>query len=194
MRPLSASQVAEIVTLLHQQVPHKEIQRRCHVSHGTITNIRSEHCPDLPKATGGCPRKLTDTGIRHATRLITSSEVDTASAAASILRNTTGEAFSDQTMHTELKHLDLKSGAKHKLPMLTKKHTAARTAWAEAHAGWTLEDWKRVIWSDETKINHIGSNGMKWIWKRSGEPLSKRLVEETLKHGEGRIMFWGCFS
>ena len=32
---------------------------------------------------------------------------------------------------------------------------------AEAHKDWTVEDWKRVMWSDETKINYLGSDGKK---------------------------------
>jgi hypothetical protein len=34
------------------------------------------------------------------------------------------------------------------------------------HLYWTAEDWKQVIWSDETKINHLGSDGRKWVYKR----------------------------
>jgi hypothetical protein len=33
---------------------------------------------------------------------------------------------------------------------------------AIAHKDWTVEDWKRVVWSDETKINKLGSNGKNW--------------------------------
>ena len=51
---------------------------------------------------------------------------------------------------------------------------------ALAHKHWTLADWKRVIWSDKTKINCLGSDGKKWLWKRAGEGLSDRLVEESL--------------
>ena len=42
---------------------------------------------------------------------------------------------------------------------------------AEAHNNWTVEDQKRVIWSDETKINPLGSDGKKQAWK---------------------LMIWGC--
>ena len=52
---------------------------------------------------------------------------------------------------------------------------------AESHKDWTVEDWKRVIWSDETKINRLGSDGKKWVWKRPGEGLSDRLVQGTVK-------------
>jgi transposase len=55
-----------------------------------------------------------------------------------------------------------------------------------------VEDWKRVVWSDETKINRLGSDGRKWAWKKAGEGLSDRLVEGTLKFGGGSVMMWGC--
>jgi len=55
-----------------------------------------------------------------------------------------------------------------------------------------VEDWKKVVWSDETKINRLGSDGRKWGWKRPGEGLSDRLVEGTLKFGGGSVMVWGC--
>ena len=49
-----------------------------------------------------------------------------------------------------------------------------------------------MIWSDETKINRLGSDGRKWAWKKPGEGLSERLVESTVKFGGGSVMVWGC--
>ena len=43
----------------------------------------------------------------------------------------------------------------------------------------------RVIWSNETKINHLGSDRKRWAWKMPGEGLSDRLVQQTLKIGGG---------
>jgi len=37
------------------------------------------------------------------------------------------------------------------------KHHKAHLKFAIAHKDWTIEDWKKVIWSDETKINHLDS-------------------------------------
>ena len=50
---------------------------------------------------------------------------------------------------------------------------------AERDLEWTIEDWKKVIWSDETKINHLGSDGRKDVWKDVGEALNDRVVEES---------------
>ena len=57
-----------------------------------------------------------------------------------------------------------------------------------------MEDWKWVIWSYETKINHIGSDGKRWAWKKAGEGLSDRLVQGTVKFGGGSLMMWGCMT
>jgi hypothetical protein len=56
-----------------------------------------------------------------------------------------------------------------------------------------LKDWKKVVWSDETKINHMGSGGRKWVRKKAGEGLSDRL-EGTKKFLGGSVMVWGCVT
>jgi hypothetical protein len=55
-----------------------------------------------------------------------------------------------------------------------------------------VEDWKHVVWSDETKINHLGSDKRKWVWVRKGEGLSDRTVQGKEKFGGGSLMMWGC--
>ena len=81
---------------------------------------------------------------------------------------------------------------KKKRSLLSQKHRKKRLDWAISHKNWTVEDWKRVVWSDETKINQLGSDGKKWAWKKAEEGLSDRLVEGTLKFGGGSLMMWGC--
>ena len=68
------------------------------------------------------------------------------------------------------------------------------TGLALSHEHWIVDDWKCVVWSDKTKINHIGSDGRKWVWKRAGKSLSNRLVEGTVKFRGGSVMMWGCMT
>ena len=73
--------------------------------------------------------------------------------------------------------------------MLTSRHRRNRLDFAIAHQDWTLDDWKRVIWSDETKINRFQSDGRQWIWKGPGEGvLVDREVQGTIKFGGGSLM------
>ncbi|KAG1153208.1 hypothetical protein G6F37_010565 [Rhizopus arrhizus] len=62
------------------------------------------------------------------------------------------------------------------------------------HKGWTVDDWKRVVWSDETKINRFNSDGRTWTWIRSGESLKSHHVKMTVKHGGGNIMLWSAIT
>lgn len=77
---------------------------------------------------------------------------------------------------------------------MKKQHRKARLAWALKYRHWMEEDFKRILWSDETKINRFGSDGRKWVWKQKGAPLQDWEVEGTVKHGGGNIMVWGAMG
>jgi DDE superfamily endonuclease len=77
---------------------------------------------------------------------------------------------------------------------LSVKHRKRRLDFALKYKDWTVEDWTRVIWSDETKINRIGSDGRMYVWKKSGEPLLDKEVQEIVKFGGGSLMVWGCMG
>jgi hypothetical protein len=68
-----------------------------------------------------------------------------------------------------LKKEGMKSVVKKKRPVLSAKHRRDRMDFALTHKDWTVEDWKRVVWSDETEIDRMGSDGRQWVWKKAGE-------------------------
>src|SRR3979490_2192474 len=84
----------------------------------------------------------------------------------------------------------MKAVVKKKKPHLSQKHRRERMDFAIRHKDWTLDDWKRVVWSDETKINCLESDGRKWAWKRAGEGVSDRLAEGIVKFGGGSVIVW----
>ena len=45
----------------------------------------------------------------------------------------------------------------------------------------------KIFWSDETKIELLGLNAKRHIWRKLG-------TIPMMKHGGGSIMLWGCFS
>ena len=132
-----------------------------HVSIGSVSNIIKKHRPDAPKSVGGYKRKLTDADLQYATCLITSGKVETAVEACKVLENITGKTLNPQTVRRGLKQVGMKSVVKTNRPFLSKRHRKERMDFAIGHKDWTVEDWKRVIWSDESKINRFGSDGSK---------------------------------
>ena len=162
--------------------------------YSTISRVRSQHRSNLPKALGGRPSKLSPATTRYAQRLISSGKADTAVDVAKNLGETLPEPISTQTIRRALKREGMKAVVKKKRPLLKPRHIKARMDFAVAHQDWMLEDWKRVFWSDETKINRLGSDGRKWGWKKEKENLNPRLVSGTVKFGGGSLMLWGCFG
>jgi isopentenyl diphosphate isomerase/L-lactate dehydrogenase-like FMN-dependent dehydrogenase len=114
--------------------------------------------------------------------------------AAKHLNSVIDSTVSVQTIRNVLKEDGLKAYVKKKKPLLTTRHKKARLQFAQKYSEWTVEDWKRVIWSDETKINRFGSDGLQYVWKKPGEPLSEREITSTVKFGGGNIMVWGCMG
>ena len=51
-----------------------------------------------------------------------------------------------------------------------------------------------MIWSDETKVNRIGSDGLEWAWKEPGSLIEDQHVQKTVKFGGGSLMMWGCMA
>jgi hypothetical protein len=101
---------------------------------------------------------------------------------------------SDRTVRRALQEAGLGAQEKMEKPRLSPKNIKARLEFAKRHQCWTIDDWKRVIWSDETKINRFCSDGRSWCWVRDGESRQPRHVKQTVKHGGGSIMIWGCMT
>src|SRR6266566_3102842 len=194
MRTLSLTQKNYILSMLNAGHSAHSIGSITGVHTSTIFRLHSKECSELHKSSGGHPTKLSPTNIHHAVHFITTRKAENAVQVTKSLKNITNQSLSPSTVRLYLKKAGMKAVVKIKRPLLSAKHCKARLDYAYAYKDWTVEDWRRVVWSDETKINRLGSDGCKWVWKRPGEKLSDKLVEGTVKFGGGSIMIWGCMT
>jgi transposase len=192
--PLPQATVNSVLALLDSGHTHAQIKTRVGVSVGSITNICSAHCPDLNKSTGRLPHKLNPAAVRHAVRPVINHNSVSTRQATHTLQELTGQSIHPKTVHHALKGAGLWPAKKVRKPKHTPRHIAARIAFTQAYKDWTLEDWKQVLWSDETKVNRLGSDGVQWAWAREGAGLSDRLIIPTANFGSGSVMFWGCMG
>ncbi|EIE91835.1 hypothetical protein RO3G_16546 [Rhizopus delemar RA 99-880] len=93
-----------------------------------------------------------------------------------------------------LKSMGFQARIKKHKPFLKAIHMKKRLAWANAHKDWTKDDWRRMIFSDETKVNVWGSDGVKYYWKRPDHKLRFHHLDLTVKGGGGSVMMWGCIT
>lgn len=101
--------------------------------------------------------------------------------------------ISPQTVRNRLHQFELYGRNIISKPLLTNTHQKKRLAFAKKYQNWTINDWKKVLWSDESKINLHGSDGRRFTWRKPGERLLKKHVKQTIKHDKS-IMVWGCFG
>ena len=81
-----------------------------------------------------------------------------------------------------------------KKPRLTTVHKQKRLVWAKEHKNWTVEEWNRVLWSDESKFEIFGNKRRSFVRRRVRERMLEQYTMQTIKHGGGNIMVWGCFG
>ncbi len=73
-------------------------------------------------------------------------------------------------------------------------HKKARKQFAEDKQTKDMDYWNHVLWSDKTKINLFGSDGVKRVWWQLDEEYKDKCVLPTVKNGGGSVMVWGCMS
>lgn len=100
---------------------------------------------------------------------------------------------SPSTIHRFLKRCGYKKLKHTTKPGLNTAQRQARLRWALQFKDWTLEDWKRVIWSDETSVVLGQVRGKRRVWRLSKEAYDKTVVRYRWK-GKKEFMFWACFS
>jgi transposase len=194
MRKLSSSEVDRITQKLISGQSHREIKASTGASLGSISKIRSSNCPGLPRSFGGRPSTLSPANVQYATSLLNRGKAKYATTVARRLSDITNKPIHPQTVRRCLKEAGLKARKKVKKPYLSKKNKQDRLDFAIKHRHFTEDDWKKFIWSDESKINRFGSDGMSWVWVPAGEGLSNKTIQPTVKYGGGRIMIWGCMT
>ena len=81
-----------------------------------------------------------------------------------------------------------------KKPYLRLANKRKRLRWAKEHRHWTEEDWKKVLWTDESKFEVFGSHRRTFVRCRTSEKILEECLTPSVKHGGGDVMVWGCFG
>lgn len=99
-----------------------------------------------------------------------------------------------RTVRRALAKEGLNGRKRRKKPKLSIGNTVGRRDWAQEMSDLDADDWRCVIFSDESKFNLFGSDGVQYCRRRKGEALEERNLLFTVPHGGGSVMVWGCIT
>jgi transposase len=187
----------KIVTLKNEGLTLSRIKAKTGADRRTIQRVckkvlKTGSFADKPH-TGRKPL-LDDRQKRVIVQILRKKEASNAETIRKEAKAKHGIDVSRDTIARALKSFGFVARIKEKKPGLSLKQKKERLAWAREHSTWTVEEWKNVIWSDETKFTLVNSEGKEYVWVNQTEGVGKAPVIETKKYGGGKVMMWGCMT
>ena len=78
--------------------------------------------------------------------------------------------------------------------LLKKQNNGKSLQWAKVNKDWTIEQWNKVLWTDESKFEIFGSNKRVYVYQRVGERAAILCITPTVKYGGGSVKVWRAFA
>lgn len=172
-----------------------EVAARFHVSQNTVSRTwnrwKETHSVKNRKISGR-PRKTTPGQTRLIVRQAKKDPFMTAVEVRQYAQDNLGLTMTDRTARNILIRAGLRGRVPAKKPWISKKNRAARMKFANDHKDWTVQQWARILWSDESKNNLFGSDGIRFVRRPAGKRFDKKYTRPTVKHSAS-VMPWGMF-
>lgn len=144
----------------------------------------------------GCKPKLSKSDVKY----LCLSSIRDRRKTATDLQHKLNDTLSDSkkvsrsTISRRLKENGLIGRVAVRKPLLRKQNIKKRLKFALEHRSWTVDDWKKVLWTDESKYEIFGTKRKMYVRRRVGERYLPECIQSTVKHGGGNIMVWGSIS
>ncbi|CAK9819093.1 Transposable element Tc1 transposase [Anthophora quadrimaculata] len=143
------------ISLCDKDLSLRQIGEECGASRRIVARIKKTYSSASICSRNGRPRLISNRAAREIAHCIRFESHKTPKTAAQEV----GVSASEWTIRRSLKKIGLKAKEKKRKPALSDKSIKLRKKFVDTYKEWTTEDWKRVIWPDETKINRFESDG-----------------------------------
>lgn len=161
--------------------------------HNAITNYRKTGAfTSSPRS--GRPRKMTERDKRHLKVIIHKERRAPAQKVKEIFTDSTGKEVCENTIRRTLYEMGYHSRVALRKPYISESNRRFRLKWTRERRSWTINDWKKIVWSDESRFTLFQNDGKIHVWRLPKEKYDVDCLAPTVKHGGGGVMMWGCFS
>ncbi|ROL45641.1 B-cell scaffold protein with ankyrin repeats [Anabarilius grahami] len=154
-------------------------------SRTTISRVYKEWCEKGKTSSmrQSCGRKcLVDArGQRRMGRLIQADRRATLTEITTRYNRGMQQSICEATTRTTLRRMGYNSRRPHRVPLISTTNRKKRLQFARAHQNWTVEDWKNVAWSDESRFLLRHSDGRVRIWRKQNENMDPSCLVTTVQ-------------
>ena len=146
------------------------------------------------KKRSGKPPILTPRDESIIFRLVRKSPRITYKEIVGILAKYHGKVVSVNTVRRSLLRKKIAVYKALRKPLLKATDRLKRYRWCKERINWGFEQWKNVIFSDESNFELFNRKGQVLVKRFAHERFSNRFVAPRLQGGGGSVGIWGCFS
>lgn len=119
----------------------------------------------------GRPHAIKEKGRRRLSRMVKQNRSQTVTQLTAQYNAGPSRIVSEHTVQRTLLDMGLRSKRPTRVPLLTKRHRQLRLRWAREHRDWSMDQWERVAWSDESRFVIHDDDGRVRIRRLPGEQL-----------------------
>ena len=186
MKKIANNIVEEAKSQLEDGKPTREVANNLGISISSAIRIRKDDLENIPPSTKGRPAKITKVTSRVLARQFNTGQLQTLQDGQRLVHSTDGQQVHPRTVLRNLQRQGVRAYVERPKPDLTPNHRRDRYKFAKDHSHWTLDDWKRVMFSDETLISRFGSFGRQYFYSdREHRRFEAHQVKKTKQGGGG---------
>ncbi|GFU65241.1 transposable element Tcb1 transposase [Trichonephila clavipes] len=106
---------------------------------------------------------------------------------------TSNASVCPRTVRGRLLEIRLRGCKARPKPLRTEFQRKRRLTWAREHSLWTIKDWEKVIFRDESQFCISGNQSSAYVRRHTQEEFSPQCLKPTVKYPT-KVMVWGCMS
>lgn len=195
--PLNVAKIAQAVMLLNAGGTVREVSSILNVSRSTLWDAvqRYQETGSYERRPGsGRKRSTSERDDRFIVNTILRNRHTTAVEVRQSLREVRNVNVSERTIRRRLREKELQPYRPVRVPRLLASHRTRRIQFAENHLEWSNDQWKNVLFTDESRVGLYVSDGRHRVYRRPGERMAACTLQETEGFQGGSVMIWGGIS
>lgn len=142
----------------------------------------------------GRPTATTSADDRYLTLCARRNRTATPTQLLSSLAAATGRLVSTSTVRRRLHGGGLYARRPATCVPLTSRHRRDRLQWARQHVHWTPDQWRAVLFTDESRFSLQSDSRRYLIWREPGTRYHPSNIRERDAYGRGSVCVWGGIS